>query len=207
MPPVFAEARTCVKGSTMLGDARLEALFLAVQYADGAGVKGCIVECGCWKGGAAAVMAMASAPPRDVWVFDSFQGLPAPTAGDDDQDMAKKAEGKCRATVDDVTGLFKRLAIPNVLHTVAGWFKDTLPFPAVPAIAVLHVDADFYDGTKRALEAFYDKVEPGGTIQIDDYGHWAGARRAVDEFMKARGIAGPLVEVDYTARQIRKPKG
>lgn len=204
MPPDFAETMRCVKGNTMLGEKRLEGLFLAVQHADAAGLCGDLVECGCWKGGAAAVMAMATKFPRRVFVFDSFQGLPEPTAGDDDQVMAKKAVGRCKAEAADVSNLFAALDISNPLIVVPGWFKDTLPCSQVGPIAVLHVDADFYDGTKRALEAFWDKVLPGGTVQIDDYGHWAGARRAVDEFMKARGIAGPLIEVDYTARQLRK---
>jgi hypothetical protein len=42
-------------------------------------------------------------------------------------------------------------------------------------------------------------------IQIDDYGHWEGARKAVDEFMARRGIRAPLRSLDYTGRQFTKP--
>ena len=73
------------------------------------------------------------------------------------------------------------------------------------AIAVLHLDGDWYDSVKVCLEHFYDRVSPGGIIQIDDYGHWQGARKAVDEFMATRHITVPLRYLDYTGRQLVKP--
>jgi len=48
-------------------------------------------------------------------------------------------------------------------------------------------------------------VTPGGVIQIDDYGHWAGARKAVDEFLHENAIGVSLRYLDYTGRQFTKP--
>ena len=39
-------------------------------------------------------------------------------------------------------------------------------------------------------------VVPGGFVIIDDYGYWEGCRRAVDEFLAARGLNVTLVTVD-----------
>src|SRR5207244_2320137 len=77
--------------------------------------------------------------------------------------------------------------------------------PDVSAIVVLHLDGDWYDSVKVCLAHLYDRVSPGGIIQIDDYGHWQGARKAVDEFMAARHITVPLRYLDYTGRQLVKP--
>jgi len=70
---------------------------------------------------------------------------------------------------------------------------------------VLHLDGDWYESVRVCLEYLYDRVTPGGVIQIDDYGHWEGARRAVDEFISNRGIRAPLRQLDYTGRQLIKP--
>ena len=53
-------------------------------------------------------------------------------------------------------------------------------------------------------ESLDECVSPGGVIQIDDYGHWEGARKAVDEFLQRRGIDVALRWVDYSGRQLIK---
>jgi hypothetical protein len=58
---------------------------------------------------------------------------------------------------------------------------------------------------KVCLESLYDKVVPHGVIQLDDYGYWEGARRAVDEFLDHRGIRAPLQRLDYSGRFLIKP--
>jgi O-methyltransferase len=65
-------------------------------------------------------------------------------------------------------------------------------------IAILRLDNDWYESTKFCLEKLYDKVIDGGIIIIDDYGHWVGAKRAVDEFREKNNIITPLIQTDYT---------
>jgi hypothetical protein len=74
------------------------------------------------------------------------------------------------------------------LHLIPGWFADTLSSVEPGPIAILHLDADWYESTKLALERFYDDVVPGGAIRVDDYYHWPGCREAVDEFLSTRSI-------------------
>ena len=52
-----------------------------------------------------------------------------------------------------------RLLSPHV-HFVKGWFQDTFPKATVGAIALLHVDADWYDSVRLCLERFWDDVAP-----------------------------------------------
>jgi hypothetical protein len=97
------------------------------------------------------------------------------------------------------------LGVIDNVHLVPGWFQDTLQNAPVESISLLHLDGDWYESVKMCLDSLYDKVSPGGAIQFDDYGHWAGARKAVDEFMMNRRICSPLRRLDFSGRQLIKP--
>lgn len=49
---------------------------------------------------------------------------------------------------------------------------------------MLRLDTDFYESTKSELEYLYPKLEVGGVLLIDDYGHWKGCKKAVDDYFK-----------------------
>ena len=75
-----------------------------------------------------------------------------------------------------------------------GWFCDTLPKAPIERLAVMRLDADYFESTVQALEALYSKLSPGGYVIVDDYGILPlGARRAVDEFRSRHAIESPLV--------------
>jgi hypothetical protein len=76
----------------------------------------------------------------------------------------------------------------------------------VSPIAVLHLDGDWHDSVWTCFEQLYHRVSPGGIIQIDDYGHWAGARKATDTFLGRHAPGVRLRYVDYTGRQMTKPR-
>ncbi len=66
-------------------------------------------------------------------------------------------------------------------------------------ISVLRLDTDWYESTKRELEVLWPRLVKGGVLLIDDYGHWQGARKAVDEFFI--GSDRPFFSyTDYTGR-------
>jgi hypothetical protein len=90
------------------------------------------------------------------------------------------------------------------VRIVAGWFQDTLGSVTAEKIALLNIDADWYESVKICLETFYDRVVPGGFISFDDYGHWPGCKKAVDEFFEKRQLTYKLRQVDYTAHWFRK---
>lgn len=87
-----------------------------------------------------------------------------------------------------------------------GWFQSTLPASRkeLGRIAILRVDADWYESTRCCLEELYDQLVVGGYLIIDDYGHFPGCRKAVDEFFEARGLRPRWVPIDYTGVYARK---
>ena len=204
----FARLYRTVRPYTMSGNTRLRGLHAAVRRVTARGIPGDVVECGTARGGSAALMGLAlkeAGAARTLWVFDTFEGIPAPTVADPDHEIAALYTGAFRGGLEEVQDLFRRLGILDRAKLVKGLFQDTVPRSDVRAIAVLHLDGDWYDSVKVCLEHLYDRVSPGGVIQIDDYGHWQGARKAVDEFMAARHITVPLRYLDYTGRQLIKP--
>jgi hypothetical protein len=94
---------------------------------------------------------------------------------------------------------------PAEVHVVKGWFEDTLRTAATGPIAVLHLDGDWYESTRTILDALYGRVVAGGFVVVDDYGHWPGCRRAVDEFLGRTGERPAIVSSDYTGVWFRKP--
>jgi O-methyltransferase len=76
-----------------------------------------------------------------------------------------------------------------VIHK--GWFKDTFPVADVPAVALLHIDCDFYEATRDCLERWFPLMAQGGIVQVDDYEDFLGSRTAVDELIAAR----PFIEL------------
>ena len=56
-----------------------------------------------------------------------------------------------------------------------------LPAQAPARIALLRLDTDWYESTYHELVHLFPRLSVGGVLLIDDYGHWQGARRAVDQ--------------------------
>ena len=207
-PSEFGDLYRLVVPYTMLDYGRLRGLYRGVNYVVQQNVRGDVVECGTARGGSAALIGLtlqALNSKRRLWVFDTFAGLPPPTKNDPDYEIAKSYTGTCVGTLDEVRDLLGRYEIIEDATLVEGLFQDTLPVAAVREIAFLHIDGDWYDSVKCCLDCLYARVTPGGVIQIDDYGHWAGARSAVDEFMHENAIDVPLRYLDYTGRQFIKP--
>lgn len=216
-----ARAVKIVDGNSMTSYQRLVTLWNQVRWLDENNVAGALVECGSWRGGSSAMMALAhqaaGTPKRNLHVFDSFEGLPEPDAAVDGAQSVGYAGGnaagtlttigKCVGTLDENKALILgKVGYPEALaHFHVGWFQDTLPkdAAAIGPIALLRLDGDWYDSTKVCLDHLYDRLVPGGIMVIDDYGHWEGCRKAVDEFFAARGERPMLHHIDKTARYIQ----
>ena len=208
-PGEFPRHFRAVRRYTMTSNARLRALHDGAEQVMRSGIAGDIVECGSARGGSAALLALALAAAgsdRLLWIFDTFEGMPEPSANDPDQELARKYVGTCRGTLEEVTALFRDLQILQKARMVKGLFQDTLSRAPVEKISLLHIDGDWYDSVMTCLQSLYDRVTPGGIVQIDDYGYWEGARNAVDDFFKQRGLSvADLRYIDYAGRQFVKP--
>jgi hypothetical protein len=86
------------------------------------------------------------------------------------------------------------------VHYVVGRVEDTVPDGAPSEIALLRLDTDWYESTKHELVHLYPRLTPGGVLIIDDYGHWAGCRKAVDEYFSERGRHLLFSRIDYAGR-------
>ena len=94
---------------------------------------------------------------------------------------------------------------PARMHFVKGDVLETVPQEAPERIALLRLDTDWYESTRHELDHLYARLSPGGILIIDDYGHWRGARRAVDEFIEKHRLRLFLNRIDYTGRLAIKP--
>lgn len=186
---------------------RLVTLYRLSEEVNRRSIPGDIVECGVYNGGSAVVMASIgekSPLNRKVWLFDSFEGLPKPS--DKDGNEAPEYEGWCHGDLAKVREIFEKMHIPESrVHIVKGWFQDTFQKVQIPDIAILHIDADWYESVKLCLEKFYDCVRPGGYVVLDDYGSWEGCKIATNEFLKKRALDVKLVQVDFTGFYFQKP--
>ena len=169
-------------------------------------VPGAFVECGVWRGGASFLMARvlqeAGVTDRRVWMFDSFAGLPEPTAPDGervtqrwhDPDAARNFSHLV-VTEDGVRQSARSLGVDGLCEIRAGWFADVLPRVAaeIGPIALLRIDCDLYEPVLQCLELLYDQVSEGGMVLFDDYYSFPGCAIAVHEFLGARRVPYPLV--------------
>jgi O-methyltransferase len=86
--------------------------------------------------------------------------------------------------------------IANVKY-IKGMVEDTLRDNIPEKIALLRLDTDFYESTKAELEVLLDKLVTGGILIVDDYGSWAGSRKAVNDYFSTNGIKGYAIFVNH----------
>jgi O-methyltransferase len=207
---------------TMTGVPRLQALIDAVRYCERRGVEGAFAECGVWRGGSVIAMILTlqqlGAPPRDIHLYDTFEGMTEPTEHDVSP-IDPPALGTWRAADRGGARAWPELFDPAItsieavrenvlatgypaerLHLVQGPVEETIPGAAPERLALLRLDTDWYESTRHELEHLYPRLVPGGVLIIDDYGHWEGARRAVDEHFARAAEPLLLHRIDYTGR-------
>jgi hypothetical protein len=203
---------------SMLPVVRLDNLQTCIMDVVEHNVPGDLVETGVWRGGATifmrAVLDILDVTDRNVWVADSFEGLPEPDPAK--FPLESKAFKSAAMTkyynhlavgLDEVKRNFAAYGmLDDQVKFLKGWFRDTLPLAPIRDIAVLRLDGDYYESTRDALTNLYDKVSPGGFVIIDDYGeeHWTYCRKAVEEFRTERGIIDPMIRVDLPCAYWRK---
>jgi O-methyltransferase len=190
------------EGYSMIGARRARTLLRLASEVERRGVPGAIVDCGVWNGGSTILMSVA-APSRPIWAFDSFEGMPE--AGEFDPELAHELTGEARGSEAKLRQGMEQFSSAKDLRVAKGWFDDTFPRFAqeIGPIALLHVDADWYESVKLALETFYPRLAPGGYCAVDDYNFWPGTRRAVDEFRAGSQITEPIIARHYWRKPVK----
>ena len=225
-PPWVNEIIACVRPYTMTSSERIASLCNAVDYIVRCNIPGDIVECGVWKGGsmmaAALTLLRGGETQRKLRLFDTFEGMPAPT----EKDQTYYTGGQGAVSAADLlarsdpskSDVWARSPLEEVRHNLAsvpypihqieyikGRVEDTLPTPTIDQIALLRLDTDWYESTRHELQHLYPHLVRRGVLIIDDYGHWEGARKAVDEYIAANDLPLLLNRIDYTGRIAIKP--
>lgn len=156
------------------------------------GIPGEIIECGTWRGGMIAGIADVLGPDRHYRLFDSYEGLPPAKEIDGEAALAWQRNtsspiyyDNCRASEEEARKAMSMSAATNYT-IVKGWFQNTLPSANARPIALLRLDADWYDSTKQILDNLASCVVSGGLVIVDDYYTWQGCTRAVNECAVAR---------------------
>jgi len=211
----FEEVLRVVQPYTMLSRERLLSLYHLARRVCRENLPGNFVECGVAAGGSSALLAFVakkhSRTPRFVYACDSFAGLPAPTS-EDLHDGTPAAEagwgaGSCAAPESSLLEVCAKLGVSDLIRPVKGFFDETLPRhrDGFGMVALLHLDGDWHHSTRAILHHLYDRVLNDGIIQVDDYGFWAGCRKALHESEAQRGLRFALEKIDSTGVWFRKP--
>jgi hypothetical protein len=198
---------------TLTSPERIQALVDSVRYLERHQVAGAFVECGVWRGGSmmAAALALSGATNREFFLFDTYQGMPPPSDVDIDyrgntaelllNDPSRAGDITLVAQLDEVRRNMASTNYPeSKIHYIEGKVEDTVPERAPEQIALLRLDTDWYESTRHELHHLFPRLVSGGVLIVDDYGHWKGARQAVDEYLDSTGIRLLLCRIDFTGR-------
>lgn len=203
---------------TMTSDERLWALIQAVRYVNLNRIPGGLVECGVWRGGSAMAMALTSMSTgdidRQIWLYDTFEGMTSPTDSDIELHTGRSASELLKGTpptpgnnvwaiasLEDVKTNVASTNYPaSRINYRVGDVANTLLQDLPSEVAVLRLDTDWFESTRFELQRLYPKLVSGGVIIVDDYGHWGGARRAVDMYLSEMGPSPLIHRIDYSGR-------
>ena len=203
---------------SMTGSRRQWVLLRAAAYVDRFNIAGDIAECGVYRAGNILLLkARASVRERRYYLYDTFAGMSEPT----EADVARWGEVASTthavhqrethndwvfASIAEVKSNFRRFGLlDDDLVFIPGKVEETLLIEKnLPKqLAILRLDTDWYQSTKTEMEVLYPRLVRGGILIVDDYGDWAGSRKAVDEYF---GDAAPLlIPIDESCRIAIKP--
>lgn len=216
LDPVESRVIKLAQPYTLTSPERLLGLIDGVRYLCRAGISGDIVECGVWRGGsimaAAATLLAEGDTSRHLWLFDTFEGMTAPTQQDRDhrgngaQGFYDRIPRWLAAAMDDVRKNVESTGYPpERLHLIPGPVEQTLPHAELGPLALLRLDTDWYESTRHELRHLFPLLVERGILIVDDFGHWQGARKAVEEYLQ-NDADNPLLlqRMDYTGRMAVK---
>lgn len=194
-----------VQAETMIGRKRLSQLQHCIEEVLHEHIPGDLIECGVWRGGATifmrAVLKAYGDVHRQVWVADSFNGLPPPDAENYPADKGDRLHRfqQLAVSVEEVKANFIRYGLlDDQVQFLPGWFKDSLRTTSIDRLAILRADGDMYESTTQILTYLYPKLSVGGYCIIDDYGAVPGCRQATDDYRRQQGVTEPLQWIDWT---------
>lgn len=161
------------------------------------GIAGDVVECGVFKGVSLSRFIKFRALFENVYskkivAFDTFGEFPEAKY---EKDVARRAQfikeaGSQSISKDQFVSVLQKLGLYQNIELVEGDILKTVPEyksknPHLK-ISLLHIDVDLHEATAVCLNELYPLVSKGGIVVLDDYGAFAGANKAIDDFFKGR---------------------
>lgn len=154
-------------------------------------VSGDIVEFGCYRGDTSLLIERIlerefPENPSRLWIYDSFEGLPARTLEDASVAGDGFKQGELFVSKREVVERFKKagLHVPRVRKS---FFENLDAKNDLPSeIAFAFLDGDLYQSIKTSLELVTPRMNrQGGVILVHDYNNpqLPGSARAVDEWL------------------------
>ena len=208
---------------SMVSSDRLWAVIQATKYIIKNEIEGDFIECGVWRGGCSLAMAMVLddlKADRKIFLYDTFAGMTKPTKHDinyqENSAINKFEKTKrdndssdwCFASIEDVKEQFKKVGLEEKAIFIKGDVLKTLKEEnnLPKKISLLRLDTDWYESTKYEMEILFPKLQKNGVLLIDDYGHWKGSRKAVDEYLTKYDLIYRCLmwKTDYTGRGLIK---
>ena len=168
-------------------------------------LQGDIVEFGVWRGGALELVAQSTLQGK-MQSLDTFEGHPEPNQDEIDvwgNNMNERFHKEVEEHGSWVKSHYEEVhanltEICSNFRLIKGKVSSETNHPEISKIAILRLDMDWYEPTKAALENFYHRIEPGGSLIIDDYGHHSGARKATDEFLEENNVNLNFRHLNYS---------
>jgi O-methyltransferase len=215
--PAEVEDLKAVLPYTLTSPERIVSLSRAVRHVIENKIPGDFVECGVWKGGSVMeilrTLLRLGDQSRHIYLFDTFAGMTAPTADDVsyDGEVAEDTYIKVNrklitVSLSDVKRAVLALGYDaSKIHFIEGDILQTVPAQAPKTIALLRLDTDWYESTIHEMNHLYPRLSSQGILIVDDYGHWKGSKKAVDEYLATHQLPLFLNRIDYSGRLVVKP--
>lgn len=223
-PTRFNAAYERCKPFTMTSRERMLSLWEAMEWLNTHHIDGAFVECGVWKGGSSMLASencrFHPTVLREFFLYDTFEGMSPPEEVDknfkgESADVLMSADSAAKESsnvwaigaIDEVRMNMDTSGIASErLHVIQGDVEETIQHNTGPKdIAMLRLDTDWYRSTKHELTHLFHRIVPGGFLIIDDYGHWAGCQKAVDEFFQDFHPRPFFHRIDYTGVITQRP--
>lgn len=203
---------TKISKFSMCSPANHWAIIQSINHIKSLKLEGDLVECGVLEGGNLILYEYLNKKnnlKKKIYAYDTFEGMSNPSIIDKDFKnnsaiKIKKNNSKwCYAALETVKKniisfnqnlnnfIFIKGDVSNTLND-----KKNLP----KKISLLRLDTDFYKSTMKELKVLYPRLVKNGVLIIDDYGHWKGAKKAVDKYFNLKKNFIWFQRIDYASR-------
>lgn len=173
--------------SDQVTKAEIDVILRELEKVLSTGIVGDVTEFGCYVGTTSVYVASRlQRTNKQLYLYDSFAGLPPKTTQDISPAGEQFKEGELFATKKQLIINLKKANVP-MPKIKKGWFSELSNEDVPAAISFAFLDGDYYDSVLDPLKLIWDKLSPGAIIVVDDYANEAlpGAAKAVDEWLKS----------------------